>query len=134
MEVNELSPATSFGEIYACGSSIGPATEVAASLFGRRLFAGPMRIRSTSCATLRLAIARLRKGVASTFLAERCNDQPVPVFPSVAKHFHLPEADVDIIMVGAWDRDRAFPAFLQERRAVGARGCNWLFRRPAFQL
>ena len=43
---------------------------------------------------------RQRKGVASTFLAERCNDQPVPVFPSVAKHFHLPEGDADIIMVG----------------------------------
>src|SRR5256885_12029406 len=43
---------------------------------------------------------RLRKGVASTLLAERCNDQPVPVFPSVAKHFHLPEGDADIIMVG----------------------------------
>ena len=36
---------------------------------------------------------REHKGVASTFLAERCNDQPVPVFPSVAKHFRLPEGD-----------------------------------------
>src|SRR5207248_3297738 len=70
---------------------------------------------------------RLRKGVASTFLAERCNDQPVPVFPSVAKHFHLPEADVDIIMVGPGTGIAPFRAFLQERRAVGARGRNWLF-------
>src|SRR5437660_10145817 len=44
---------------------------------------------------------RPRKGVASTFLAERCHEPPVPVFPSVAKHFHLPEGDADIIMVGA---------------------------------
>src|SRR5260370_19160970 len=43
---------------------------------------------------------RLRKGVASTFLAERCNDQPVPVFPTVAKHFDLPEGDGALIMVG----------------------------------
>src|SRR5205085_7088550 len=64
---------------------------------------------------------RLRKGVASTFLAERCNDQPVPVFPSVAKHFHLPEGDADIIMVGPGTGIAPFRAFLQERRAVGAR-------------
>ncbi len=70
---------------------------------------------------------RLRKGVASTFLAERCNDQPVPVFPSVAKHFHLPEADADIIMVGPGTGIAPFRAFLQERRALGARGRNWLF-------
>ena len=70
---------------------------------------------------------RLRKGVASTFLAERCNDQPVPVFPSVAKHFHLPEPDADIIMVGPGPGIAPFRAFLQERRAVGARGRNWLF-------
>ena len=70
---------------------------------------------------------RLRKGVASTFLAERCNDQPVPVFPSVAKHFHLPEADANIIMVGPGTGIAPFRAFLQERRALGARGRNWLF-------
>jgi sulfite reductase (NADPH) flavoprotein alpha-component len=70
---------------------------------------------------------RLRKGVASTFLAERCNDQPVPVFPSVAKHFHLPEADADIIMVGPGTGIAPFRAFLQERRVLGARGRNWLF-------
>src|SRR6058998_147991 len=70
---------------------------------------------------------RLRKGVASTFLAERCNDQPVPVFPSVAKHFHLPEGDADIIMVGPGTGIAPFRAFLQERRALGARGRNWLF-------
>src|SRR5438094_937428 len=70
---------------------------------------------------------RLRKGVASTFLAERSNRQPVPVFPSVAKHFHLPEGDADIIMVGPGTGIAPFRAFLQERRAVGARGRNWLF-------
>src|SRR5438477_8492991 len=70
---------------------------------------------------------RPRKGVASTFLAERCHDQPVPVFPSVAKHFHLPEGDADIIMVGPGTGIAPFRAFLQERRAVGARGRNWLF-------
>lgn len=70
---------------------------------------------------------RLRKGVCSTFLAERCDDQPVPVFPSAAKHFHLPEDDADIIMVGPGTGIAPFRAFLQERGAVGARGRNWLF-------
>src|SRR6266446_1449390 len=43
----------------------------------------------------------LRQGVCSSFLAERADDVPVPVFPSVAKHFHLPEdPDTPIIMIG----------------------------------
>ena len=70
---------------------------------------------------------RPRKGVASTFLAERCNDKPVPVFPSVAKHFHLPEGNTDIIMVGPGTGIAPFRAFLQERRALGTGGRNWLF-------
>jgi sulfite reductase (NADPH) flavoprotein alpha-component len=69
---------------------------------------------------------RLRKGVASTFLAERCNDQPVPVFPAWPNIFICRRVML-ILLWWAWDRDRAFPAFLQERRAVGARGRNWLF-------
>jgi sulfite reductase (NADPH) flavoprotein alpha-component len=70
---------------------------------------------------------RERKGVASTFLAERCEETPVPVYPASAKHFHLPENDVDIIMVGPGTGVAPFRAFLQERKAVGARGRNWLF-------
>src|SRR5947207_14101974 len=31
---------------------------------------------------------RLRKGVASSFLAERADDASVPVFPTNAKHIH----------------------------------------------
>src|SRR6188508_225553 len=44
---------------------------------------------------------RTRKGVASTFLAERAESVPVPVYPSSAKHFRLPDQpDLPIIMVG----------------------------------
>src|SRR6266513_1309517 len=44
---------------------------------------------------------RIRKGVCSSFMAERADKVPVPVFPSVAKHFHLPEnPDTPIIMIG----------------------------------
>jgi sulfite reductase (NADPH) flavoprotein alpha-component len=71
---------------------------------------------------------RIRKGVCSTFLAERANGVPVLVFPSVAKHFHLPEdSDVPIIMVGPGTGVAPFRAYLQERKATGAKGKNWLF-------
>jgi len=71
---------------------------------------------------------RLRKGVCSSFLAERADDVPVPVFPSVAKHFHLPEdPNTPIIMVGPGTGVAPFRAYLQERQVAGAKGKNWLF-------
>ena len=71
---------------------------------------------------------RLRKGVATSFLAERAQNVPVPVFPSSAKHFHLPEdPNTPIIMVGPGTGIAPFRAFLQERQAIGAKGDNWLF-------
>src|SRR5881394_1973605 len=71
---------------------------------------------------------RPRKGVCSSFLAERADDVPVPVFPSVAKHFHLPEdPNIPIIMVGPGTGIAPFRAYLQERKATGAKGKNWLF-------
>jgi len=71
---------------------------------------------------------RLRKGVCSSFLAERADGVPVPVFPSIAKHFHLPEdSDIPIIMIGPGTGVAPFRAYLQERRATGAKGKNWLF-------
>jgi sulfite reductase (NADPH) flavoprotein alpha-component len=71
---------------------------------------------------------RLRQGVCSSFLAERADDVPVPVFPSVAKYFHLPEdPGVPIIMVGPGTGVAPFRAYLQERKVTGAKGKNWLF-------
>jgi sulfite reductase (NADPH) flavoprotein alpha-component len=71
---------------------------------------------------------RLRKGVCSSFLAERADDVPVPVFPTVAKHFHLPEdSSTPIIMIGPGTGVAPFRAYLQERKVTGAKGKNWLF-------
>ena len=70
---------------------------------------------------------RMRKGVCSTFLAERAEKVPVPVFPNTSK-FRLPEdGNTPIIMVGPGTGIAPFRAYLQERKAVGAKGKNWLF-------
>ena len=70
---------------------------------------------------------RMRKGVCSTFLAERAKKAPVPVFPNTSR-FRLPEdGNTPIIMVGPGTGIAPFRAYLQERKAVGAKGKNWLF-------
>ena len=69
---------------------------------------------------------RKRKGVCSTFLAERAQNAPIPVFPNTSR-FRLPEeGSTPIIMVGPGTGVAPFRAFLQERKAVGAKGKNWL--------
>ena len=71
---------------------------------------------------------RERTGVATGFLAERSANVPVLVYPTAAKHFHLPEdPDAALIMVGPGTGVAPFRAFLQERKAIGARGKSWLF-------
>jgi len=71
---------------------------------------------------------RVRKGVASSFMAERADNVPVPVYPSSAKHFHMPEdQSIPLIMIGPGTGVAPFRAFLQERQAIGAKGKNWLF-------
>lgn len=71
---------------------------------------------------------RMRKGVASSFLADRAQNVPVPVYPASAKHFHMPEdGNVALIMIGPGTGVAPFRAFLQERQALGAKGKNWLF-------
>src|SRR5205085_1157299 len=70
---------------------------------------------------------RKRGGVCSTFLAERAENVPIPVFPNTSK-FRLPEdGNTPIIMVGPGTGIAPFRAFLEERQAVGAKGKNWLF-------
>ena len=72
---------------------------------------------------------RSRKGVCSTFLADRIGEQTsVPIFPQPSRNFRLPPSnDAPIIMVGPGTGIAPFRAFLHERRALGAKGRNWLF-------
>jgi len=72
---------------------------------------------------------RKREGVASTHLADRIDGNTrIPMFVHVAKGFRLPEdPDKPIIMVGPGTGIAPFRAYLQERKAIGASGKNWLF-------
>ena len=68
-----------------------------------------------------------RGGVATTFLADRASG-PVPVFLQRSPHFRVPEdGDRPMIMVGPGTGIAPFRGFLQERRALGHAGRNWLF-------
>jgi sulfite reductase (NADPH) flavoprotein alpha-component len=73
--------------------------------------------------------SRQRRGVCSNFLAERAGkDTPVPVFVQVSKHFRVPaDGDLPMIMIGPGTGIAPFRAFLEERKARGAKGGNWLF-------
>jgi sulfite reductase (NADPH) flavoprotein alpha-component len=72
---------------------------------------------------------RKRNGVCSTFLADRVGaEATVPVFVHVNKNFRPPaDPASSMIMVGPGTGVAPFRAFLEERRATGASGKNWLF-------
>ncbi|MFI5916276.1 molybdopterin-dependent oxidoreductase [Dactylosporangium sp. NPDC051541] len=84
----------------------------------------PTRV-ATTVSVVRFGI---RKGVCSTFLADAPADADVRVFLQRSPHFRPPADDAaPIIMIGPGTGVAPFLAFLQERRARGARGRNWLF-------
>ena len=72
---------------------------------------------------------RLRKGVASTMLAERVETgSQLKVFVQPSHGFTVPaNSNAPMIMVGPGTGIAPFVAFLQEREATGAAGDNWLF-------
>jgi sulfite reductase alpha subunit-like flavoprotein len=64
--------------------------------------------------------------VASTYLADRASS--VPVFVQRSPNFRPPaESATPMIMVGPGTGIAPFRGFLQERRALGHTGRNWLF-------
>src|SRR5690606_8603186 len=91
--------------------------------------AHPAEVHATVGIVRYQAHGRDRKGVCSTFLADRCAENGrLPVFIQKSHGFRLP-ADLTrpIIMVGPGTGIAPFRAFLEERRLSGATGKNWLF-------
>lgn len=72
---------------------------------------------------------RTRGGVCSTFLADRLDSETQPrVFIHNNHAFRLPaDPGKPVIMVGPGTGIAPFRAFLEDRRATGAKGRNWLF-------
>ncbi|WP_343616152.1 molybdopterin dinucleotide binding domain-containing protein [Novosphingobium sp.] len=70
----------------------------------------------------------MRKGVCSSFLADRAGQQGARIFLQPSPHFR-PPADLarDCIMIGPGTGIAPFRGFLQDRQATGAKGRNWLF-------
>ena len=91
--------------------------------------AHPGQVHLTVAIVRYAAGGRERKGVCSTFLADRVmRTTRVPVYLQKAEHFRLPtDPTTPIIMVGPGTGVAPFRAFLEERREIGAKGKSWLF-------
>ncbi|WP_153769978.1 sulfite reductase subunit alpha [Labrenzia sp. CE80] len=89
----------------------------------------PDHIHLTVASVRYRTFGREHGGVCSTFLADRIEDGgSAGIFLSPNNSFRLPEdTDRPVIMVGPGTGIAPFRAFLQERRASGAKGQNWLF-------
>lgn len=72
---------------------------------------------------------RKRGGICSTYLGDRLNANSKPgVYVHHNPAFRLPsDGNVPVIMVGPGTGIAPFRAFLEERKATGAKGKNWLF-------
>jgi sulfite reductase (NADPH) flavoprotein alpha-component len=73
---------------------------------------------------------RQREGLCSTWMADRWPLETTAelYLQNQQKHFAMPESDsTPLIMVGPGTGLAPFRAFIEERRALGAPGKNWLF-------
>jgi sulfite reductase (NADPH) flavoprotein alpha-component len=89
----------------------------------------PDEVHITVAAVRYQSHGRDRKGVGSTYLAERIDgDAAIPVYIDRNNNFKLPaDPDTPIIMIGPGTGIAPFRAFVEEREAIGAPGKNWLF-------
>ncbi len=91
--------------------------------------AHPGQVHLTVAAVRYDTHGRNRKGVCSTFLADRVGPEAtLGVFVQPSHGFKLPaNGDTPIIMVGPGTGIAPFRAFLEERQVTAAKGRNWLF-------
>ncbi|HLH54693.1 MAG TPA: sulfite reductase subunit alpha [Verrucomicrobiae bacterium] len=90
--------------------------------------AHPAQVHLTINVVRYQSLSRHRKGVCSTYLAERVERvRQVPIFLHSNRKFRPPADGSPMVMVGPGTGIAPFRAFLQERRARGAAGKNWLF-------
>jgi len=69
-----------------------------------------------------------RRGVCSTYLADRSAGDEIAVYVRTSSNFRLPsDPHTPMIMIGPGTGIAPFRGFLQERRALGHTGPNWLF-------
>lgn len=69
-----------------------------------------------------------RRGVCSTYLADRSPGDEIAIYVRTARHFRPPsDPHTPMIMIGPGTGIAPFRGFLQERRALGHTGPNWLF-------
>lgn len=89
----------------------------------------PDEVHLTVAAVRYQSYGRNRKGVGSTFLANRISEgTTIPVYIERNYNFKLPaDPSTPIIMIGPGTGIAPFRAFVEEREAVGASGKNWLF-------
>jgi sulfite reductase (NADPH) flavoprotein alpha-component len=89
----------------------------------------PGQVHLTVCRVTSEVRGRVRKGVASTMIADRlAPGDEVRVFVQKSHGFTIPaDPAASLIMIGPGTGVAPFRAFLQERSAVGASGKNWLF-------
>ena len=91
------------------------------------LSAHPEEVHLTVAVVRYEGLGRKRKGVCSSYLAERVGER-VPCYLHPNKNFKLPEdSSTPIIMVGPGTGIAPFRAFIEERKSTGSTGKNWLF-------
>lgn len=92
------------------------------------LEAAPEEVHLT-VSTVRYTLHEIaRTGVASGYMATLTGEEEtLPVYVQSNEHFHLPDAETPIVMIGAGTGVAPYRSFMQEREAAGATGRSWLF-------
>ncbi|HEX7902251.1 MAG TPA: flavodoxin domain-containing protein [Chitinophagaceae bacterium] len=88
---------------------------------------GPNEVHITVARDRFLAQDEQRYGLCSEFLGDQPVNSAITFYVHKDKHFKLPAADKDVIMIGPGTGVAPFRSFLSERDATGANGRNWFF-------